>query len=72
MSNRCRELPHRCDAIGVCQLHLELAVAPLAFAYFRLGTLALGQVEHESDTLVRSFIEVRPAEEHGHTAAVFA
>jgi hypothetical protein len=34
MSNRGRELPHRCDAIRVCQLHLELAVAPLAFAHF--------------------------------------
>src|ERR1700752_4355765 len=28
------ELPHRCDAIGVCQLRLDLAVAALAVACF--------------------------------------
>ncbi len=36
-----------------------------------LGALALGQVEHESDTLVPVFFEGRHADQHGNTAAVF-
>src|SRR5262249_3877203 len=70
--DRGRKLPHRCDPACMCQLRLEFAVTPLAFAHFCLGTLALGQVEHESDTLARSFIEARRAEQHRYTATIFA
>ena len=70
MGNRGRELPHGRDAIRVRQLHLHLAVAPLALACFCFRPLALGQIEHEGDTLVPAFFEGRRAEQHGHTAAV--
>ena len=55
MGDRRRELPHRRDAVRVRQLHLRLAVAPLALARLGFCSLALGQIEHESDTLVRRF-----------------
>ena len=70
--DRGRKLAYRCDPACVCQLRLELAVTPLAFAHSCLGMLALGQVEHESDTLVCGFIEARHAKQHRHTAAIFA
>ena len=72
MSNRGRELPHRCDAISVCQLHLELAAAPLAFAYFRLGTLAFGQVESKGDALVAFFVERRDTDQHRNAGPILA
>src|SRR5690349_12338951 len=70
MSNRGGKLAHSCDAVRVRQLHLCLAKLPLALAGFGLGPLALGQIEHETDTLVPTFFEVRGADEHGHAAAV--
>src|ERR1700749_1561211 len=57
MSNRARELPHRCHAVRVCQLHLKRAVAPLAFAYFGLRALALGQVKGKGHALAAFFVE---------------
>ena len=59
MGDRRRELPHRLDAVGVRQLHLCLTVAPLALASFGFRPLALGQIKHESDTLVSSLFECR-------------
>ena len=47
MGDRGGELPHRRDAVGMRQLHLHLAVAPLALARFGFRPLALGQIEHE-------------------------
>ena len=35
------------------------------------GELALGQVEHERDTLVPASFEHRAADQHGHAAVVF-
>src|ERR1700722_3394455 len=43
----------------------------LAIPQYLLGALALGQVEHESNTLTAAFLEGRPAGQHGNTAAVF-
>src|SRR5436190_24056385 len=36
-----------------------------------LGTLLFTQIEHESDTLVRTFLKQRASNEHGHAAAIF-
>src|SRR5947209_18163477 len=36
------------------------------------GTLALGQVEHESDTLVTALFKCCPTNQHRHTATVFS
>ena len=60
MGDRGRELPHGRDAVGVRQLHLHLAVAPLALAGFLLRALALGQIEHEGDALVPAFLRTLP------------
>ena len=63
MGDRGRQLPHGRDAIGVRELHLRLAVSPLALAQVLLRLLALGQIEHEGDALVSAFAEGRRAEQ---------
>ena len=50
----------------------EGAKAGLACPQLLLGPLALGQVEHESDTLVPGFFEGRRSNQDGHATAVFA
>ena len=57
MGDRGRELPHRRDAVGVRELGLYLAISPFALARFGFGPFALGQIEHEGDTLVLAFFE---------------
>jgi len=69
--NRRGELPHRRDAISVRERHLRFAVSPLALAQVLLRLLAHGQIEHEGDALVPTFLEARCADEYGDTAAVF-
>jgi hypothetical protein len=64
------ELPHCCDAVRVRQLHLRLAVAPLAFARFCFCPLALGQVQHERDALAPDTPDRCGADQHRHAAAV--
>jgi len=56
----------------VCQLHLELAVAPLAFACVGLRALALGQVEGKGDALAALLVEGRDADQHGDVGAILA
>ena len=65
MGNRSRQLPHRRDAVRVRQLHLCLAVSPLALAQAFLRPLALGHIEDESDALVSAFVESRRADSTG-------
>ena len=66
------QLAHGRDAVGVRKLHLHLAEPPLALARLGFHSLALGQVEHEGDTLGPALLEGRPADQHGHAAAVLA
>ena len=47
------------------------AQTSLAFAERLLGTLAFGQIEHECEALVTSFLEHRGANKHRDAAAVF-
>src|SRR5271165_1052837 len=65
MGDRGGELSDRCDAVRMLELHLLLAVAPLALACFAFCPLALGQVEHESHILVATFLEGRSANQRG-------
>ena len=44
----------------------------IAFKKSRLRPLALGQIEHESDTLAAAPFEGRRTDQHGHTRAVLA
>src|SRR5260370_8780652 len=44
MGDRGRQLPHGRDSIDMGELHLRLAVAPLALAQLLLRPLALGDV----------------------------
>src|SRR5208283_4653361 len=55
----------RCDAIGMRQLLLHLTQR-------RLRPLALGQIEHERDALLSTFVEDRRADQQWHAAAVLA
>src|SRR5215472_16959583 len=43
----------------------------LAFTERLVRTFALGQIEHESDTLILSILEARRADQYGQAAAVF-
>ena len=72
VGDRGRELPHGCDAIGVRQLHLHVAISALGLACLRFRTLALAQIEHEGDGLLWFFADRGAADQHGHAAAVFA
>src|SRR6266478_612272 len=72
MSDGGRELAHGGHAIGVRELHLHLAISPLAFASFCLRALALGQIKHEGNTLVAPLSERGRADQHGHAVAVLA
>ena len=67
-----RQLAHRCDAVRVRQLHLRLAVPPLAIARFYFCLLALSQIEHECDGLASAFFDGRRAKQNGHPAAVLS
>src|ERR1700738_2248687 len=49
MGDRGRQMPHCRDAVRMRQLHLYLAVTPLAFSDFRLRPLAVGDVHVGSD-----------------------
>ena len=49
-----------------------LAAAPLAFAYFGLRALALGQVEGKGDPLAAFFVERRDTDQHGNAGAILA
>jgi len=72
MGNRRGELPHRRDAIlSVRERHLRFAVSPLALARRFSRLLAHGQIEHEGDALVPTFLEARCADEYGDTAPSF-
>ena len=72
MGDRGRELADGGDTVHVRQLHLRLAIAPLALARFGFRPLALGQIQHEGDTVVAAFLEHRHADQHRHAAAVLA
>src|SRR5262249_15991550 len=52
------------------QLHLYLAVSPLALVCFGFRPLALGQIERERDDTIG--LEHRRADQHGYAAAVLA
>ena len=70
MSDGSSELSHYCEPIRVGQFHLHLTVAPLGLAQFGFGPFALGQIEHEGDTLVPAFAETGRAYQNRHSAAV--
>src|SRR5208283_2784453 len=55
----------RCDAIGMRQLLLHLTQR-------RLRPLALGQIEHEREALLSTFVEDRRTDQQWHAAAVLA
>src|SRR4029077_893028 len=59
-------------AIGVRELQLCLAVAPLVFTSFCFNVLAPSQVKHEGDTLITSLFECCPTNQYGHTATVLS
>src|ERR1700753_2557306 len=72
MGGRGRPLACRRDAVGMRELQLHLAISPLAFAGLCLRALALGQIEHEGDTLVTALFKRCPTNQYGHTDTVFS
>src|ERR1700761_4010810 len=72
MGDRGRELPHGGDAAGVRQIRLYFALPALAVAGFGFRPLAIGQIQHERDALVSTFLEEGAADQHRDTAAVLA
>jgi hypothetical protein len=72
VGDRCRELPHHRNTVRVRQLHLCLAVAPLALVCLGFRALALAQVQHESNRLVSLLIECGCADQYRSAGAVFA
>src|SRR6516164_9959653 len=52
------------------ELHLHLTKSLLAFTSFFFRPLPLGQVEYETDTLIRPSLECRATNQHRHAATV--
>ena len=71
VGNRGRQLPHRRDAVGVCQFSLYLAVPPFALSRCSVGPLAIGQVDHKGNACVPAFLEVRSPHQDWNPIAVF-
>ena len=71
MGDRGGELAHRRDAVGVRQLHLRFAVAPLALASFSSARLRSVRSRTNATPSFPLFVETRRADQHGHAAAVF-
>src|SRR5262249_37295245 len=65
VGNRSRQLPHRCDAVRVRELHLYLRVCP-----FR--SLPTGEVEHKTDAFTLAPLERGGTDQHRHTRTVFS
>ncbi|MNL01015.1 hypothetical protein D3C87_1214680 [compost metagenome] len=70
--DRRRQLSHGRHPVGVRQLGLHLAVAPLALAHALFGLLALGQVKHERHALLPAGAEGSQADDDRHPRAILA
>ena len=55
----------------MCQLRLHLAESPLSITRCALRLLALRQIDHEGDSRISIFLEVRGANEYRHPGAIF-
>src|ERR1700704_4379662 len=60
-----------CPTAGVGQL-LCFGQISLTSNQSLFGALALGQIEHECNTLVTALFKSCPTNQHGHTATVFS
>src|SRR5258705_2499474 len=60
-----------CPTAGMSQL-LGFGQISLTSHQSLFGTLALGQIEHECDTLVTAIFKCCPTYQYGHTVTVFS
>src|SRR5712664_3889057 len=60
MDNRSRELPHRCDAVRVCQLHLQLTILSLATGNLQSNGSFRSEVRDQLDHFVCERLHPQP------------